>query len=203
MDPAAPRSTARRSPVRRATRSAAPGRCRPSRSTSTCPSASASSTPPPTAPVSAGDDPPRPSARSSGSSRCSSSTTPARSRSGSRPCRWSASRSPTGVDHLRRRRRAEGAALRQGCRVEVDTSDDRMQRRSATRRSRRCRTCFHRGRRRRRLGRGVLPLPRRDAENGVPGEARRHRRDRGGAEHPAVGVSGADARGERSGRRTD
>ena len=46
---AAPRSTARRSRCRRATRSAAPGRCRPSRSTSTCPSGSTSSTPPPTA----------------------------------------------------------------------------------------------------------------------------------------------------------
>ena len=42
---AAPRSTARRSPCRRATRSAAPGRCRRSSSTSTCPSGSSWSTP--------------------------------------------------------------------------------------------------------------------------------------------------------------
>ena len=47
---AAPRSTARRSPSRRGTRSAGPGRCRPSSSTSTSPSGSASSTRPPTAP---------------------------------------------------------------------------------------------------------------------------------------------------------
>ncbi len=44
------RSTARRSPCRPATPSAVPGRCRPSRSTSTCPSASSSSTRRPTAP---------------------------------------------------------------------------------------------------------------------------------------------------------
>ena len=47
---AAPRSTARRSPCRPGTRSAAPGRCRPSSSTSTCRSASSWSTRPPTAP---------------------------------------------------------------------------------------------------------------------------------------------------------
>ena len=46
---AARRSTGRRSPSRRATRSAGPGRCPPSSSTSTSPSGSASSTPPPTA----------------------------------------------------------------------------------------------------------------------------------------------------------
>ena len=46
---AAPRSTARRSPCRPGTRSAGPGRCRPSRSTSTCPSGSSWSTRPPTA----------------------------------------------------------------------------------------------------------------------------------------------------------
>ena len=46
---AAPRSTARRSPSRRATPSAAPGRCRPSSTTSTSPPASAWSTPRPTA----------------------------------------------------------------------------------------------------------------------------------------------------------
>ena len=50
---AAPRSTARRSRCRPATRSAAPGRCRPSSSTSTCPSASSWSTRRPTAPGSA------------------------------------------------------------------------------------------------------------------------------------------------------
>ena len=49
---AAPRSTGRRSPYRRATPSAAPGRCRPSSSTSTSRSGSASSTRPPTAPAS-------------------------------------------------------------------------------------------------------------------------------------------------------
>ena len=47
---AAPRSTGRRSPSRPATRSAGPGRCRPSSSTSTSPSGSAWSTRPPTAP---------------------------------------------------------------------------------------------------------------------------------------------------------
>ena len=46
---AARRSTARRSRCRPRTRSAAPGRCRPSSSTSTCPSGSSSSTPRPTA----------------------------------------------------------------------------------------------------------------------------------------------------------
>ena len=47
---AARRSTARRSRCRPRTRSAAPGRCRRSRSTSTCPSGSSWSTRPPTAP---------------------------------------------------------------------------------------------------------------------------------------------------------
>ena len=46
---AARRSTGRRSPCRPGTRSAAPGRCRPSRSTSTCRSGSGWSTRPPTA----------------------------------------------------------------------------------------------------------------------------------------------------------
>ena len=46
----AARSTGRRSPCRPRTRSAAPGSCRPSRSTSTCRSGSSSSTRPPTAP---------------------------------------------------------------------------------------------------------------------------------------------------------
>ena len=49
----APPSTARRSRFRPATPSAAPGRCRPCSSTSTCPSASTSTTPRPTAPTSA------------------------------------------------------------------------------------------------------------------------------------------------------
>ncbi len=49
-DPAARRSTARRSPCRPATPSAAPGRCRPSSTTSTSPPASVSSSAPPTAP---------------------------------------------------------------------------------------------------------------------------------------------------------
>ena len=49
---AARRTTARRSRCRRATRSAAPGRCRPSSTTSTSPRASGWSTRPPTAPAS-------------------------------------------------------------------------------------------------------------------------------------------------------
>ena len=49
---AARRSTGRRSRCRCATRWAAAGRCRPSSSTSTCPSVSSWSTPPPTAPAS-------------------------------------------------------------------------------------------------------------------------------------------------------
>lgn len=49
-DPGAPRSTARRSRCRPATRWAAAGRCRPSRWTSTFPSALDWNTPPPTAP---------------------------------------------------------------------------------------------------------------------------------------------------------
>ena len=56
---AEPRSTARRSPCRRRTRSAAPGRCRRSSSTSTCPSGSSSSTPAADGTqAAAGDDPP-------------------------------------------------------------------------------------------------------------------------------------------------
>ena len=51
--PAARRSTARRSRFRSRTRWAAAGRCRPSSSTSTCPTASSWSTPPPTAAASA------------------------------------------------------------------------------------------------------------------------------------------------------
>ena len=70
------------------------------------------------------------SARSSGSSRSSSSTTPGRSRCGSRPCRSSASRSPTStrttsaasIDQLRRA----------GVRAELDRSDDRMQKKIRT-----------------------------------------------------------------------
>ena len=51
-DPGAPRSTARRSPCRPATRSAVPGRSRPSSSISTCPSVSSSNTSRRTAPTS-------------------------------------------------------------------------------------------------------------------------------------------------------
>ena len=53
----APRTTARRSRSRPATPSAAPGRCRPSSTTSTSPSGSGWSTRRPTAPPAAGDDP--------------------------------------------------------------------------------------------------------------------------------------------------
>jgi threonyl-tRNA synthetase len=55
-------------------------------------------------------------------------------------------------------------------RVEVDTSDDRMQKKIRTRSGRRCRSCSSR-RGRRHQGRRVVPLPRRDA-----GERRAGRR---------------------------
>ena len=74
----------------------------------------------------AGDDPlARSSGRSSASWACSSSTMPVRSRLGWRRCRWSASRSPTStsayLSSVADRLRADGI------RVEVDASDDRMQ----------------------------------------------------------------------------
>ncbi len=92
---AARRSTARRSRCRSRMRWAEAGRCRPSSSTSTCPSGSSWNTPPLTVRGSGRcSSTARCSGRSSGFSASSPSTMPARFRHGWRPFRWSASRLP-------------------------------------------------------------------------------------------------------------
>ena len=125
-----------------------------------------------------GDDPlGASSARSSGSSACSPSTTPARSRPGSRRCRRSASRSPTDqVDYL-----DDVAAQLRGrrLRVEVDASDDRMQKKIRTAQQQKVPFMLIAGADRRRGRRGLLPLPRRQrSATAIPVERGRRQRSR-------------------------
>ena len=183
---AAPRSTARRSPCRPATRSAAPGRCRPSSSTSTCPSASSWSTP---APDGSRQRPVMIHRALFGSIErffggAAPSTTPARSRPGSRRCRWSASRSPTSTSTTSPRSPTRLQA-RGRCGSRSTTPTTGCRRRSATRSMQKVPFMLIAGDEDVAAGAVVLPLPRRP-----PGQRRAGRRGGRAACAEAVAARG-------------
>jgi threonyl-tRNA synthetase len=152
--------------LRRATRSAAPGRCRPSSSTSTSPSASSSSTPDPTARSTARHDPPRAVRLGRALLR-----DPARALRGRVP---GVARARAGRRHPRRGRLRAYldeivARLRAaGVRAEVDHSDDRMPKKIRTHTTQKVPLQLIAGEQDRSAAR-LVPLPRRVADQRHPG----------------------------------